>query len=131
MQANLQLISASEEKTSKDGKSKFTTFKTSEGIMNCFDSKVCSHLLSNMGRHVIVEVEEKGNFKNIKAYTSSSEVKTEFVGVGITPAVAPSAPDKSATMIMSYVKDLVISGHVDLNDFEKYCSLFMATYKRL
>ena len=129
MQANLQLISASEEKTSKDGKSKFTTFKTSEGVMNCFDTKVCSHLLSNMGRFVIVDVEEKGSFKNIKNFMSSSEVKTEFVG--ITPAVAPSAPDKSATMIMSYVKDLVQSGLIDLNDFEKYCALFMVIYRRL
>jgi len=66
MKTNL-IIEGTEQRVSKLGKS-YRSFKTNQGLMSCFKDDVVAKLEKNIGKRIGVEVETRGEFKNITAF---------------------------------------------------------------
>jgi hypothetical protein len=116
MKADL-IINKIEIKKTKTGND-YAVLSTDRGAVTSFDKDIIAALKQGT---ISCELEEKNGYTSIK----------KLYDEAVSSPNAVAAPDKSATMIMSYVKDLVQSGHIDLNDFEMWCAKLMAIYRRL
>ena len=120
METNLK-IELVEEKVSKQGRN-YKRFKTSDGWMSCFEDKVTQDLVANMGKEIKVNVEERNGFKNITKFLGcNGHVSVPIENVTDTtvgkPAFSHDKRSKQASMIISYTKDMVCSGKIDMKDF--------------
>ena len=100
------------QKTGKTGKA-YTSLKTDQNGMSCFDAKVSEELQKYLGKSVIVEVIEKNNFKNITAFYSVNNDDTLTVtreDVKDEPVFADryeqARKSKDVMMQLSYAKDI-------------------------
>ena len=105
MKTTLTIISF-EPKVTKMGKP-YWRFNTNEGWLSCFDSVVSEQLKLKINQNVVVEKQEKDNFKNItKIY---DEVVVEKVMITPNYPNYITAENKYLTMYVSYAKDLFIA----------------------
>jgi len=124
MRTNLT-IERIDEKTSKAGR-KYNSIVTSQGTMTCFEKPILDKISESIGKSVDVEFTERNGFKNITEFFGDSKPVVEKV------IEAPKTlHDKNITILMSYVKDLVISGKVELKDYEETCLRLVKVYKTL
>lgn len=130
MKTNLT-IEGVEQKTSKAGRS-YKSFKTSDGQMTCFEGKVVVELEKNIGKNVDVDVEERNGFKNIVSFIGVAQDQTAKPAQANNSApFADERKSKQASMIISYVKDLIVAGKVEMKDFEAKCTELMGLQKKL
>src|SRR3990167_5594149 len=73
---------------------------TDKGKMSCWDVKLFQHF--HVGKRLLVKVEEKNGFKNIQ---SIEKELNPFEATKFKEA----KDDKSASMLTSYVKDIVVA----------------------
>lgn len=93
------LIEEFEDKVAKNSKP-FSRFKSPIGWFSCFDPEICRVIKQNLGKSCKISYENNDNYRNIKVFHSSEEIKSK----PLTKA------NGNASMYISYVKDLVISG---------------------
>lgn len=113
MKTNL-LIKSITEKTSKTGR-RFHSIESDNGNISCFEPSIVENLQKNLGKVVSVEVEETNGFKNLRKFYGEAE-KAEAEAV--VKQDTRNENGKKAGMIVSYVKDLVVAGKVEMKDFE-------------
>jgi len=105
MKTTLTIISF-EPKVTKMGKP-YWRFNTNEGWLSCFDSVVSEQLKLKINQNVVVEKQEKDNFKNItKIY---DEVVVDKVMITPNYPNYITAENKHLTMYVSYAKDIFIN----------------------
>lgn len=126
MKTNLKIESI-EEKTSKAGRL-YKSFKTTEGTMTCFEVAVVKVLEANLGKLITCEVEERNGFKNITAFKGLAVSEEK---IGNAKPFAIEANGRQASVIISYVKDMVCAGKMDLKDFNDNSRLLMELHKEL
>ena len=69
-----------EDKLSKIGR-KFMSIITSEGVMSCFEDPVKRDLQECVGKEAEIEVQERGNFKNITRVYKPEQAEKLQVGL--------------------------------------------------
>jgi len=122
MKTTLKLESA-EQKTSKGGRP-YITFKTSMGVMSCFESIALKELMKNLGNEISVEVEERNGFKNLTKFyevISGNLHPEEFdMTEKKEDKFAEARASKDQAIYTSYAKDLFIEMfHQGTKDAEK------------
>ena len=78
----------------------YLSLLTDKGKMNCWNKQIFPDLKN--GRRLLVKVEEKGGYKNILG------IEKELTPVFETK-FKEAREDKSASMLTSYVKDIVVA----------------------
>jgi len=106
-------IEGVETKTSQKGK-EYTSYQTSQGRMSCFEGAVVKELNSNMGQEVEVEVQERGDFKNITGVYAIPAVGEEAPLIGkkvtiVDNKFSEARASKDLMMKVSYAKDIFIA----------------------
>jgi len=129
MKTNLKIESI-EDKTSKAGRA-YKAFHTSEGIMTCFEKKIVAKLEASVGKLIECEVEERNGFKNITGFTGETVTSEKIQDAPKPQPFAEERSGKQASVIISYVKDLVVAGKVDYKDFVNNCVILMELHKEL
>lgn len=95
------VINSIEEKTTKANKP-YLRLDTNVGWLSSFDAQSNSELRKCVGKEVLCEVEDSGQFKNIKHFI-------EVVGEATsTPMTEAKKVTSATTMYVSYAKDIFI-----------------------
>ena len=132
-----------EERTAKNGK-KYKGLKTSIGAMSCFDYNVLAELEKHIGQTVKVDYKVVNNFKNITAFLGiptnpedfSLANKSSFAECPVdsaikTEEVLDQKDPKTASMILSYAKDLCCSDKCEFKDIEQVCITLKSIHKKI
>jgi|25BtaG_2_1085352.scaffolds.fasta_scaffold11727_1 cupin superfamily acireductone dioxygenase involved in methionine salvage len=114
MEKELKIIEV-ELKESKEGRA-YHRFKTSEGWMSCFEKDVVDDLKQAIGGYALVEVAERGNFKNIvKIVPRDPRYSEESENYKATHKEHPQVTkaraliDDKPSFYVSYAKDVFIA----------------------
>lgn len=95
-----------EKKKAKNGRL-YSVYDTNEGVMSCFESKVCELLNQHIGKRVEAEIETTGAFTNIRAFYKPLEEEKTIITeetIGEEPKETRYTP-----MYVSYAKDIFVS----------------------
>jgi len=130
MKTNLKIESMAN-KVSAKGRP-YKSFTTNEGIMSCFDLKALPQLEANIGKIVEVEVEERNGFKNITGFYAVG-AQTAILQTATSPVSKPfeAGNSRQASVVISYVKDMVCAGKVEVKDMEVIALRLMGLHTSL
>jgi hypothetical protein len=125
------IIQSIETKTTKAGIPMWTA-STNVGKMSIFDKLISDKLFALINKNVIVETVIKNNFKNIVRFVGIAE---GFVNPPVPIETIKVERDKnrvaSASMMISYAKDLCIAGKIELKDIDVKSKEFLAIYESM
>jgi hypothetical protein len=125
MRTNIHVESITEKKA-KNGMS-FVTMQTNVGAVNCFDTAIVAAIRANIANDLIVEIDERNNYKNVTQFIGTA-TPTEKV-TETNPTTKTYGNKAHITMLMSYVKDLVVAGKIETNDISMWCGAMLQIYK--
>jgi len=120
-----------ETKSTKKGAPMWTA-NTSGGKMSCFEKSVADKLFMLINKVVKLDIEMNGSFKNLKGII--------YVDENATPQSAPAPQpqmrseeekSKKVGVCISYSKDLVVAGKIDLKDLGTKAKELLALYEEM
>jgi hypothetical protein len=101
-------------KTSKTG-AEFFVVETKEGNMTAWDENIAKSLMASVGKSIMAEIQQNGDFKNIRKVEGAETVEGE-INIPSAPVnnnynkFAGAKVDKTKSILTSYAKDLIIAG---------------------
>ena len=114
------------------------TAVTSIGKMSCFDKPLAEQLFTLVGKNLIVETGMNGQYKNLLRVIGLSEhapipTAAQVAQVASEMPMDPIRKQRltSASMMISYAKDLCIAGKIELKDIDSKAKEFLSLYEDL
>ena len=101
-----------EEKQAKTGR-KYHSYKTNQGIMNCFEKVITDKLNENIQKEVEIEFEERNGFKNITKFLGTGAKVEESVMVKTEDKFSEARQYKDQSIYTSYAKDIFLTMYLD------------------
>jgi hypothetical protein len=108
---------------------------TSTGKMSCFDKATSEQLFTLVNKNLVVEVEMQGQYKNLKRIISLAENAPIPTAQQMQQVQFENPKMKSrltsASMMISYAKDLCIAGKIELKEIESKSKELLALYEEM
>jgi hypothetical protein len=115
-----------ETKTTRTGTPMWTAL-TNVGKMSVFDKLIAEDLFTLVNKNIVVDVETKNNYKNIvriiRVATNQTPMQTQ------EPVKNPRLT--SASMCISYAKDLCVAGKIELKDINSKAKELLSLYEEM
>lgn len=112
------------------------TATTSTGKMSIFDKATAEQLFTMINQNIIVETAMNGNYKNLVRIVGMAQYAPIPTAQQIAQVAseAPMDPKRkqrltSATMLISYAKDLCVAGKIEVKDIEGKAKELLALYE--
>jgi len=122
-------VKAIEERVSSTGKT-FWSLDTNQGKMSIWDSGIATEIKDvGVQREFELNVEEKGNFKNVTGITGQKTEKVSSEGSS-EPKTAITG-NNAALLCMQYAKDLAVAGKIEVSNIRTEATGFMNLYNEL
>jgi hypothetical protein len=124
-----------ETKTTKAGAPMWTAM-TSIGKMSCFDKTLAEQLFTLVNKNLVVETGMNGNYKNLIRVIRLSEfapipTAAQQAQVASEMPMDPIRKQRltSATMLISYAKDLCVAGKIEVKEIDAKAKELLALYE--
>lgn len=119
MKTNLKILGA-EQKTASNERS-YYSFKTSDGVMSCFDEKVVKEIVQHAGNEILeVEVKASNGFKNITKFYGISAQK-ELTEIPEDDVIAEAKAKKAVLAHVGEDKFSEARTAKDVSIYTSYC----------
>lgn len=123
-----------EETTARTEKTYWKT-ETDQGNMNIFDKDIAKEIEKNVPGDFDVNIQVKGNFKNIIGLGEVEPIKTEKVPSD-SPKTAPKTSQKETSdevllTCIGYAKDLAVAGKIEASNVRSESIALLAIYESL
>jgi hypothetical protein len=123
-----------ESKNTKAGAPMWTAM-TSIGKMSCFDKTLAEQLFTLVNKNLVVETGMNGNYKNLIRVIKIADY-TPIPTAQQQAQVASEDPTRkqrltSATMLISYAKDLCVADKIELKDIDSKAKELLALYEEM
>jgi hypothetical protein len=108
---------------------------TSGGKMSCFDKTLAEQLFTLVNKNLVVETGMNGQYKNIIRVIKLADYTPIPTAAQVQQVQFENPKMKSrltsASMMISYAKDLCIAGKIELKDIDSKAKEFLSLYEEL
>jgi len=120
------VVDKADQVQTKTGKTYLSVVDKAGKKYSCWDTELWN--IIEKDRAVEVEVEKKGNFANIVSAKSVADQLPEVVNEAVKEGAEVTSVTnvKNRAVSISYAKDLVCAGKIELNQLKTYADKFLA-----
>jgi hypothetical protein len=101
---------------------------TSVGKISIFNKDLADELSKLIGKNIVVEIVSNGQYKNL---TKIIQIAANQVPINNNIPEPKNPRIVSATMLISYAKDLCIAGKIELKDIPSQSKELLALYEEM